>query len=170
MTIAGLETEVARIVWAQRYRHGGSAEPDIAATWRRVATALAQAEPSGREDWAARFYQALEGFLFLPGGRVLAGAGTPRRVTLLNCFVMGEIEDSIPGIFRALQEGAVTMQQGGGVGYDFSTLRPRGLPASIAGNIASGPVSFMAVWDAMCATIQSTGARRGAMMATLRYD
>jgi len=170
MTTAGLETEVARIVWAQRYRHGGSAEPDIAATWRRVATALAQAEPSGRADWAARFYQALEGFRFLPGGRVLAGAGTPRRVTLLNCFVMGEIEDSIPGIFRALQEGAVTMQQGGGVGYDFSTLRPRGLPASIAGNIASGPVSFMAVWDAMCATIQSTGARRGAMMATLRCD
>ncbi|MDR3506159.1 MAG: adenosylcobalamin-dependent ribonucleoside-diphosphate reductase [Acidocella sp.] len=170
MNNTGLETEIARLIWSQRYRHGGSAEPDIAATWRRVANALAQAEPAGREDWAARFRQLLEGFRFLPGGRVLAGAGTPRRVTLLNCFVMGGIEDSIPGIFRALQEGAVTMQEGGGVGYDFSTLRPRGLPASIAGNIASGPVSFMAVWDAMCATIQSTGARRGAMMATLRCD
>jgi ribonucleoside-diphosphate reductase alpha chain len=91
-------------------------------------------------------------------------------VTLLNCFVMGTIEDSIPGIFRALEEGAVTMQQGGGVGYDFSPLRPRGMPARTAGSIASGPVSFMHVWDAMCATIQSTGARRGAMMATLRCD
>ncbi len=170
MSAAGLETDIARLIWAQRYRHGGSAEPDVGATWRRVATALAQAEPRERGEWATRFLAALRDFRFLPGGRILAGAGTPRRVTLLNCFVMGGIEDSIPGIFRALQEGAVTMQEGGGVGYDFSTLRPRGMAASIAGNVASGPVSFMAVWDAMCATIQSTGARRGAMMAVLRCD
>ena len=83
---------------------------------------------------------------------------------------MGTIEDSIPGIFRALQEGAVTMQQGGGIGLDFSTLRPRGTQAKGAGTIASGPVSFMQIWDAMCGTILSTGARRGAMMATLRCD
>jgi ribonucleoside-diphosphate reductase alpha chain len=166
----GLATSIARLIWAQRYRHGGSAEPDINATWRRVARALAQAEPAGRDGWAERFLEILEDFRFLPGGRILAGAGTPHRVTLLNCFVMGTIEDSIPGIFRALEEGAVTMQQGGGVGYDFSPLRPRGMPARTAGSIASGPVSFMHVWDAMCATIQSTGARRGAMMATLRCD
>jgi ribonucleoside-diphosphate reductase alpha chain len=83
---------------------------------------------------------------------------------------MGLIDDSIEGIFEALKEGAVTMQHGGGDGYDFSTLRPRGSRARSSGTIASGPVSFMRVWDAMCATILSTGARRGAMMATLRCD
>jgi ribonucleoside-diphosphate reductase alpha chain len=83
---------------------------------------------------------------------------------------MGTIEDSIPGICRALEEGAISMQRGGGVGYDFSTLRPAGTPARATGAVASGPVSFMDVWDALCATIQSTGARRGAMMATPRCD
>lgn len=163
----GLTTQVARLIWSQRYRHGGTAEADIHATWQRVARALAAAEPREQPIWAGRFESILRNFHFLPGGRIMAGAGTPHRVTLLNCFVMGEIEDSIPGIFRALQEGAITMQQGGGVGYDFSTLRPHGVAARAAGGIASGPVSFMNVWDAMCATIQSTGARRGAMMATL---
>ncbi|MGA8653489.1 MAG: hypothetical protein WB677_23250 [Xanthobacteraceae bacterium] len=85
-------------------------------------------------------------------------------------YRMGVIEDSIRGIFRALQEGALTMQQGGGIGADFSTLRPRGTPAKAAGNIASGAVSFMHIWDAMCGTIFSTGARRGAMVATPRCD
>ncbi len=123
-----------------------------------------------RAAWERRFADALADFRFLPGGRILAGAGTGRRVTLFNCFVMGTIEDSLDGIFGALREGALTMQQGGGIGYDFSTLRPAGKPADAAGTIASGPVSFMHVWDAMCATVQSTGARRGAMMATLRCD
>jgi len=112
----------------------------------------------------------LRDFQFLPGGRIQAGAGTERNVTLFNCFVMGSIEDSIPGIFAALEEGAITMQQGGGIGCDFSTLRPRGAQAKTVGAVASGPVSFMHVWDAMCGTILSTGARRGAMMATLRCD
>jgi len=120
--------------------------------------------------WQDRFFSILQDFKFLPGGRIQAGAGTARKVTLFNCFVMGRINDSIPGIFRALQEGAITMQQGGGIGIDFSTLRPRGTHAKGAGSIASGPVSFMQVWDAMCGTILSTGARRGAMMATLRCD
>jgi ribonucleoside-diphosphate reductase alpha chain len=91
-------------------------------------------------------------------------------VTLFNCFVMGEIADDLTSIFEALKEGALTMQQGGGVGYDFSTLRPAGMAAQTTGSIASGPVSFMRIWDAMCATMLSTGARRGAMMATLRCD
>jgi ribonucleoside-diphosphate reductase alpha chain len=91
-------------------------------------------------------------------------------VTLFNCFVMGVVEDSIESIFDNLKEGALTLQYGGGVGYDFSTLRPRGSRARGAGTIASGPVSFMHVWDAMSATMLSTGARRGAMMATLRCD
>ncbi len=165
-----LATPIARHVWEQRYRRGGAGEESVRATWRRVAGALAAAEGNESARWEQRFLDILDGFAFLPGGRILAGAGTAARVTLFNCFVMGTIEDSIPGIFRALEEGAVTMQQGGGVGYDFSTLRPQGTAARTAGTIASGPVSFMDVWDAMCATIQSTGARRGAMMATLRCD
>jgi ribonucleoside-diphosphate reductase alpha chain len=131
---------------------------------------LAQAEPTQRSGWEQRFCEALQDFRFLPGGRILAGAGMNRRVTLFNCFVMGEIEDSLEGIFTALKEGAMTMQQGGGVGYDFSTLRPSGSIASQAGQLASGPVSFLQVWNAMCATLVSTSMRRGAMMATLRCD
>ncbi|MCW3475254.1 adenosylcobalamin-dependent ribonucleoside-diphosphate reductase [Limobrevibacterium gyesilva] len=165
-----LAAPIARHVWETRYRAGAPAELSVAATWRRVAHALAQVEPADRDVWEGRFLEILQDFRFLPGGRIQAGAGTHRQATLFNCFVMGIIEDSIPGIFQALREGAVTMQQGGGVGYDFSTLRPRGARARAAGSIASGPVSFMDVWDAMCATIQSTGARRGAMMATLRCD
>jgi ribonucleoside-diphosphate reductase alpha chain len=163
-----LDTEIARHVWETRYR-AGAAEASVQATWRRTAHALAEAEPN-RIEWEQRFLDILQDFQFLPGGRIQAGAGTDRDVTLFNCFVMGMIDDSIPGIFRALEEGAVTMQRGGGVGYDFSTLRPSGAPSRTTGAIASGPVSFMDVWDAMCATIQSTGARRGAMMATLRCD
>jgi ribonucleoside-diphosphate reductase alpha chain len=165
-----LDTPIARHVWEARYRSSASAETAIDASWERVAGALAEIEPADRSLWKARFLDILRGFQFLPGGRILAGAGTDRDVTLLNCFVMGTIEDSIPGIFRALEEGAVTMQHGGGVGYDFSTIRPSGARARTTGAIASGPVSFMDVWDAMCATIQCTGARRGAMMATLRCD
>lgn len=164
-----LATPIARQVWETRYRAGVS-EASVEATWRRVARALAAMEPTGRDVWEQRFLDILRNFQFLPGGRIQAGAGVSRDITLLNCFVMGTIDDSIPGIFRALEEGAVTMHRGGGVGYDFSTLRPRGQRSHTTGSIASGPVPFMDVWDAMCATIQSTGARRGAMMATLRCD
>ena len=160
--------DISRHIWETRYRAAGDA--GIRASWQRVAQAVAQAEGDEREPWATRFFGLLEDFRFLPGGRILAGAGTGRRVTLLNCFVMGEIADDLEHIFEALKEGALTMQQGGGVGYDFSTLRPAGMVAAATGSIASGPVSFMHIWDAMCATMLSTGARRGAMMATLRCD
>jgi ribonucleoside-diphosphate reductase alpha chain len=167
-------TEISRHIWDTKYRFredGRVHDAEIGDTWRRVARVLAAAEPqSQRTEWERRFYEVLEGFRFLPGGRILAGAGTQRRVTLFNCFVMGLIEDSMDGIFEALKQGAITMQQGGGVGFDFSTLRPRGTSAHSVGSIASGPVSFMRIWDSMCATILSTGARRGAMMATLRCD
>jgi ribonucleoside-diphosphate reductase alpha chain len=166
------DADISRHVWETKYRYaeGGASERTIADTWRRVARALAAVESSHAPNWEERFFGILKDYKFLPGGRILAGAGTARNVTLFNCFVMGTIEDSIPGIFRALQEGAITMQQGGGIGYDFSTLRPRGARAKVSGNVASGPVSFMRIWDAMCGTILSTGARRGAMMATLRCD
>ena len=115
------------------------------------------------------FAHALTGHKFLPAGRILAGAGTSRSVTLFNCFVMGTIPDSMDGIFSALREAALTLQQGGGIGYDFSTLRPKGAAVAGVGADASGPVSFMDVWDAMCRTIMSAGSRRGAMMATLGW-
>jgi ribonucleoside-diphosphate reductase alpha chain len=166
--------DVGAAIWRARYRRclpDGTPEHSVADTWQRVARALARVEqPSRRADWQRRFLGALADFRFLPGGRILAGAGTAQRVTLFNCFVMGPIEDTLDGIFNALREGALTMQQGGGVGYDFSTLRPAGVVARSTGMTASGPVSFMRIWDAMCATILSTGARRGAMMAVLRCD
>jgi ribonucleoside-diphosphate reductase alpha chain len=164
----GFETEIAELVWRTRYRQPG--EEAVADTWRRVARTLASEETADRPTWEERFFAALSGFRLLPGGRILAGAGAAHPVTLFNCFVMGPVPDDMAGIFDALKEGALTLQQGGGVGYDFSTLRPAGLLGARYGGIASGPVSFMHIWDAMCATLRSTGARRGAMMGTLRCD
>ncbi|EDP65436.1 Ribonucleotide reductase, alpha subunit [alpha proteobacterium BAL199] len=165
---------ISRQIWDMKYRlrvEGEAVEASPQDSWRRVATALAEAEaPKDRARWAERFYEAMEGYRFLPAGRILAGAGTGRSVTLFNCFVMGTIPDSMGGIFESLKEAALTMQQGGGIGYDFSTLRPRGAPVKGVGADASGPLSFMDVWDAMCRTIMSAGSRRGAMMATLRCD
>jgi ribonucleoside-diphosphate reductase alpha chain len=164
---------ISQQIWDMKYRlKGPSGEPidkTIEDTWRRVATALAapEADPA---LWAERFYAAMSDFKFLPAGRVVAGAGSQRLVTLFNCFVMGTIPDDMGGIFAHLREAALTMQQGGGIGYDFSTLRPSGAPVKGVGADASGPLSFMDVWDAMCRTIMSAGYRRGAMMATLRCD
>jgi ribonucleoside-diphosphate reductase alpha chain len=167
------EIPISRRISETKYRYqeaGVIQDKTVRDTWRRVARACAQAEEKDRKGWEARFYRLLEGFKSLPGGRILAGAGTGRQVTLFNCFVMGIIDDSMDGIFDALKESALTMQQGGGIGYDFSTLRPYGTHARGAGVTASGLVSFMHIWDSMCATLLSTGARRGAMMATLRCD
>ncbi|HYV88667.1 MAG TPA: adenosylcobalamin-dependent ribonucleoside-diphosphate reductase [Candidatus Polarisedimenticolia bacterium] len=171
MTVAAISQQI----WDMKYRlkgpNGQPVDKTIEDSWRRVAVSLAEAEAEGaRAQWAERFYQALSGFQFLPAGRILAGAGTERSVTLFNCFVMGTIPDDMGGIFAHLREAALTMQQGGGIGYDFSSLRPRGAPVKGVGADASGPLSFMDVWDAMCRTIMSAGHRRGAMMATLRCD
>jgi ribonucleoside-diphosphate reductase alpha chain len=163
---------VSQRIWDMKYRFrdaSGAADADLDATWWRVARALAAPERDP-ELWAGRFHEALQGFKFLPAGRVIAGAGTGRTVTLFNCFVMGAIPDDMSGIFENLREAALTMQQGGGIGHDFSTLRPRGAPVKGVGADASGPLSFMDVWDSMCRTIMSAGSRRGAMMATLRCD
>jgi ribonucleoside-diphosphate reductase alpha chain len=150
---------------------GAPVDRVLADTWERVAKAVAQAEPKrARARWAKAFKEAMDDFAFLPAGRILAGAGAGRAVTLFNCFVMGRIEDDLASIFDNVKQAALTMQQGGGIGHDFSTLRPRGAPVRSIGADASGPVSFMDVWDAMCRTIMSAGARRGAMMATLRCD
>ena len=164
---------ISQQIWDMKYRlkgpDGAAIDKTIEDTWRRVAKALAEPEQD-QALWAERFYDAMTGFKFLPAGRVVAGAGSARNVTLFNCFVMGTIPDDMAGIFTHLREAALTMQQGGGIGYDFSTLRPKGAPVKGVGADASGPLSFMDVWDAMCRTIMSAGYRRGAMMATLRCD
>jgi ribonucleoside-diphosphate reductase alpha chain len=164
---------IAEQIWDMKYRFkqadGTPVDVTIEDTWRRIARALAAVEDEP-EAWEARFYNALSGFKYLPAGRIISGAGTERTVTLFNCFVMGTVQDSMSGIFDGLKEAALTMQQGGGIGYDFSTIRPKGALVKGVGADASGPLSFMDVWDAMCRTIMSAGARRGAMMATLRCD
>src|SRR5437762_2623285 len=169
---------ISQQIWDMKYRLKGPANGPIAGepidktiedTWRRVATAAAGPEKDP-QLWADRFYAAMSDFRFLPAGRVIAGAGAGRQVTLFNCFVMGEIPDDMGGIFAHLREAALTMQQGGGIGYDFATLRPKGTIVKGVGADASGPLSFMDVWDAMCRTIMSAGYRRGAMMATLACD
>lgn len=160
---------IAEQIWDMKYRlktaDGEAIDQSVEDSWRRIARALAVDEAE-----EATFYAALEDFKFLPAGRITAGAGTGRNVTLFNCFVMGTIPDSLAGIFDMLKEAALTMQQGGGIGYDFSTIRPKGAGVKGVAADASGPVSFMDVWDAMCRTIVSAGSRRGAMMATMRCD
>ena len=164
---------VAEQIWDMKYRFkeadGTPLDGTVEDTWRRIARALAVVEKDA-DRWENEFNGALEDFKFLPAGRITAGAGTARKVTLFNCFVMGTIPDSMGGIFDMLKEAALTMQQGGGIGYDFSTIRPKGALVTGVAADASGPLSFMDVWDSMCRTIMSAGSRRGAMMATMRCD
>ncbi len=164
---------ISEQIWDMKYRlkeaDGTPVDRTVEDSWRRIARSLAEVEKDPAH-WEERFYAALEDFKYLPAGRITAGAGTGRNVTLFNCFVMGTIPDSMSGIFDMLKEAALTMQQGGGIGYDFSTIRPRGADVLGVAADASGPLSFMDVWDAMCRTIMSAGSRRGAMMATMRCD
>ncbi|AXI47809.1 ribonucleoside-diphosphate reductase, adenosylcobalamin-dependent [Sulfitobacter sp. SK012] len=164
---------IAEQIWDMKYRFkaadGTPKDISVEDTWQRIANDLAQVE-NDKSSWEKKFYEALEDFKYLPAGRITAGAGTARRVTLFNCFVMGTVPDSMGGIFDMLKEAALTMQQGGGIGYDFSTIRPKGADVLGVSADASGPLSFMDVWDAMCRTIMSAGSRRGAMMATMRCD
>ncbi|GAA6193790.1 adenosylcobalamin-dependent ribonucleoside-diphosphate reductase [Phaeobacter gallaeciensis] len=164
---------IAEQIWDMKYRFkqadGSPIDVTVEDSWRRIARDLARVE-SDPAHWEEQFFGALEDFKYLPAGRITAGAGTARQVTLFNCFVMGTVPDSMGGIFDMLKEAALTMQQGGGIGYDFSTIRPRGADVQGVAADASGPLSFMDVWDAMCRTIMSAGSRRGAMMATMRCD
>lgn len=168
------DADISAEIWNAKYRFrsdGDLGDEDVNATWARVAAAIAEAEPArARRHWRTQFESALSDFKFLPAGRIIAGAGTGRSVTLFNCFVMGTIPDNLDGIFEHLREAALTMQQGGGVGMDFSTIRPAGAPVRGVGAQASGPLSFMDAWDAMCRTVMSAGQRRGAMMGCLRID
>lgn len=161
-------------VLVEKYAKGDERSADD--VHRRVAHALAQAEkPAERRHWEARFLEAL-GAGFVPAGRVQSAAGTGLAATLINCFVqpvgdsITSVEDGHPGIYTALAEAAETMRRGGGVGYDFSRIRPRGAYVASTQSSASGPVSYMRVFDRSCETVESAGSRRGAQMGVLRCD
>jgi ribonucleoside-diphosphate reductase alpha chain len=161
-------------VLREKYAKGD--EQSVGDVYRRVALGLAEAElPEQRTVWAERFAQALEQG-FIPAGRIQSAAGTGLAATLINCFVqpvgdsITQLEDGHPGIYTALAEAAETMRRGGGVGYDFSRIRPRGAWVGATQSSASGPVSYMRVFDRSCETVESAGARRGAQMGALRCD
>jgi len=172
-------------IWDRKYRlvtPNEKIRDDVTVqdTWDRIARATAFAKrevygdpiakPADIDHEYLNNLAILNDFNYLPAGRITAGAGSGREVTLFNCYVMGTIPDDMGGIFDMLKEAALTMQQGGGIGYDFSPIRPSGAPVKGVDADASGPLSFMDCWDAMCRTIMSAGARRGAMMATMRDD
>jgi ribonucleoside-diphosphate reductase alpha chain len=163
-------SKIAQEIWAKKYKH--STDNTVEDMWLRVAGACASVEkPGDREGLKQLFYTAMEDFKFIPAGRILSAAGTGRRnSTAGNCYVMGTIEDSMEGIFQTVKEAAITQRQGGGVGFDFSTIRPAGNRVDGCESDASGPVSFMQVFDASCRTIVSAGNRRGAMLGALRCD
>src|SRR3989440_8526402 len=166
--------EICRDTLLEKYAKGNEASIDEVR--RRVARALAQVETEERRaHWERRFLQA-QNDGFIPAGRINSAAGVQLQATLINCFVqpvgdsISEEVDGRPGIYTALLESAETMRRGGGVGYDFSAIRPRG--AEVKGTLsrASGPVSYMRVFDRSCETVESAGSRRGAQMAVLRCD
>jgi ribonucleoside-diphosphate reductase alpha chain len=169
----GFEQPLAEQIWRQKYQYNrgeSSIDQSVEETWTRVATALAATESVDvREDITQTFLTAMRDFRMLPGGRILSGAGTARRVTLANTFVMRTIPDSVSGIMDTLKDAALTMQMGGGVGFDFSTIRPSGTPVQGLDCPAAGPLSAMDIFDATCRMLV-TGMGRGAMMATMRCD
>lgn len=155
--------------YALRDLQGRAREATPEQMWDRVARSVARAE-ADRRHWQARFYGILEGFRFVPGGRILFGAGNPRRVTLFNCYYVPIRSDSVAGITRWMAEAARTYAAGGGVGTNVDVLRPRGSATASAGLVASGPVSFMEVFSALTGVMGSVEGRRGALMMTLRVD
>ncbi len=171
-----LETacEISKEIWGKKYRYAGGAEApedkSFEDTFKRVAAACAENEKD-QAKWTKKFFEILNDFRFLPGGRIIANAGTERsQVTMFNCYVMNTIDDSIEGIFDTVKDSAMTQKQGGGVGFDFSTIRPSGSPIKGCEADASGPLSFMQVLDSTCRTIMSAGQRRGAQMGVMRCD
>src|SRR5512145_3539863 len=164
--------QVSLDVLLEKYAKGG--EQTVEQVRRRVARALAAVEKEPAK-WEPVFFDALESG-FIPGGRINSAAGTQLYATLINCFVqpvgdsVSQTVDGKPGIYVALMEAAETMRRGGGVGYDFSSIRPRGALVRGTQSSASGPVSYMRVFDQSCETVESAGSRRGAQMGILRCD
>src|SRR5437899_7906917 len=174
MQVSATEQEISRDTLLEKYAKGN--EASIEEVRRRVARALAQAEAEDRRGhWERRFLQAqVDGFI--PAGRINSAAGVQLQATLINCFVqpvgdsISEVVDGRPGIYTALLEAAETMRRGGGVGYDFSAIRPKGAEVKGTRSRASGPVSYMRVFDRSGETVESAGSRRGAQMGVLRCD
>jgi ribonucleoside-diphosphate reductase alpha chain len=165
MTEQGPKTPFAQYLHSEKYRAPGESFPEA---MNRISGALTE----NREEFLA-FREILSDMRFMPGGRVQAAVGAPKQVTPYNCFVSGTIEDTLTGpgsIMSRAKEAAVTMRMGGGIGYDFSTLRPRGAHIKTLGSQSSGPIAFMGIFDAICDCISSSGHRRGAQMGVLRID
>lgn len=164
---------ISHEILAEKYSFNG--KEDITQVRRRVAKALASVEHSNHTDWENKFFEAMENG-FIPAGRIASSAGTGLATTLLNCFVIpvgdsiSEVENGVPGIYSALTEAAETMRRGGGVGYDFSRIRPKNAYVKGTNSKSSGPISYMRVFDTSCETVESAGSRRGAQMAVLRCD
>jgi ribonucleoside-diphosphate reductase alpha chain len=168
------EQPISKDVLLEKYAKGG--ERTVDEVRARVARALATVEaPPQRGVWEQRFVDAQRRG-FVPAGRINSAAGTELAATLINCFVqpvgdsIATEEDGVPGIYTALTEAAETMRRGGGVGYDFSRIRPRGAHVGSTQSSASGPISYMRVFDRSCETVESAGSRRGAQMGVLRCD
>lgn len=162
------DEDISRHIWQTRYRQEG--EASLSDSWRRLARAIAGVEPARNDYYHETFFQFLEGGTFVPGGRILAGAGTGRQTSLANCFVMHPFKDSFESVFDALYEAAETLAQGGGIGCDFSSLLPKGTRRNRSPAIAPGPVAYLHLWERMCDTLLAAGHRRGAIMANLRCD
>lgn len=158
-----MQSRMVSDIWRDKYRWKD--ELDIKVTFERVAFAIYSKDPNNEEGLKA--YEAMCKGLWIPGGRIIAGAGTEKRVTLMNCYVNETLSDDMEGIMHAVSNTALTLQQGGGIGTDFSTLRPEGAILTRTHSKASGPIPFMHMWDRTSATIRSAGDRRGAMMGTM---
>ena len=157
---------ISRDVLREKYARGS--EQSSLDVHARVARGLAEVERDRRDHWQKQFSQALDAGLVM-AGRISAAAGTATRITWINCFVQ-PVGDSIAEIYKALHEATETLRRGGGVGYDFSKIRPKGAYVKGTGSTASGPVSYMRVFDRSCETVESAGVRRGAQMGILRVD
>jgi ribonucleoside-diphosphate reductase alpha chain len=169
MQLTGIRQTVFLDRYALKDEHGTPVEHTPEEMWRRVAHAVSLVEPKEqRKDWEEKFYSAMQDFVFVPGGRILSGAGTGYKVTFYNCFVIPSPHDSRGGILKTLSQMVEIMSRGGGVGINLSSLRPRGARVSKVNGFSSGPCNWAELFSvATKDIIQQGGTRRGALMLML---